>query len=43
MPIWFELIVMMLAAYAVGLTIGWALWGRKPATDIIDSEEEAEQ
>ncbi|WP_280842174.1 hypothetical protein [Pontixanthobacter sp. CEM42] len=42
MPIWFELIVMTLAAYAVGLTIGWALWGRDPASDI-DSEEEAEQ
>ncbi len=28
MPIWFEVIALMLVAYLVGLTIGWALWGR---------------
>ena len=28
MPIWLELLVLMLAAYAVGLGIGWAIWGR---------------
>jgi hypothetical protein len=28
MPIWLELLVLMLVAYAVGLAIGWAIWGR---------------
>ena len=28
MPIWMELLVLMLVAYAIGLGIGWALWGR---------------
>jgi hypothetical protein len=28
MPIWLELLVLMLIAYVVGLAIGWALWGR---------------
>ena len=28
MPIWLELMVLMLIAYAAGLTIGWAVWGR---------------
>lgn len=28
MPIWLELVVLTLIAYAVGLAIGWALWGR---------------
>ena len=28
MPIWIELLVLMLVAYTVGLAIGWALWGR---------------
>lgn len=28
MPIWFELIVLALVAYVVGIAIGWALWGR---------------
>ena len=29
MPIWLELMVLMLVAYAAGLAIGWGLWGRK--------------
>lgn len=29
MPIWFELIVLLLATYAVGFGIGWAIWGRE--------------
>lgn len=33
MPIWLELLVLMLLAYAVGLTIGWALWGREAGKD----------
>ncbi len=28
MPIWLELLVLMLLAYTVGLALGWALWGR---------------
>ena len=28
MPIWFELIVLALAAYAAGIGIGWGVWGR---------------
>ena len=28
MPIWIELIVLALMAYAIGVAIGWALWGR---------------
>ena len=27
MPIWFELIVLALAAYALGLGFGWLAWG----------------
>ncbi|GAA4042353.1 hypothetical protein [Parerythrobacter jejuensis] len=28
MPIWFELMVLLLFTYAMGLGIGWGLWGR---------------
>lgn len=28
MPIWLELLVLLLIAYALGLGLGWALWGR---------------
>ena len=28
MAIWFELMVMLLVAYALGLGVGWLLWGR---------------
>lgn len=28
MPIWMEVLVLMLLAYAVGIGIGWACWGR---------------
>lgn len=31
MPIWFELVLLMLFTYALGLGIGWLLWGRGPA------------
>lgn len=33
MPIWLELLMLMLVAYAAGLAIGWALWGRGTAED----------
>lgn len=29
MPIWMELFVLMLIAYALGLAIGWAIWARE--------------
>ena len=29
MPIWLEIMVLMLVAYAAGLAIGWALWADK--------------
>jgi len=28
MPIWLELLVLMLVAYAIGIGTGWAIWGR---------------
>lgn len=28
MPIWLELLVLLLVAYAAGMGIGWAIWGR---------------
>ncbi len=28
MPIWMEVLVLMLFAYAIGLGLGWAIWGR---------------
>ena len=31
MAIWMELMVLMLVAYAAGLALGWAIWGRGPA------------
>ena len=40
MPIWFELMILMLFAYAVGLGIGWALWNRTPADDIVPHEQQ---
>ena len=32
MPIWFEVVVLALLAYATGLAIGWGLWGRDDET-----------
>ena len=29
MPIWLELLVLMFIAYAIGIGIGWAIWGRR--------------
>lgn len=44
MPIWFELIVLLLATYIVGFGIGAALWGRitpsGAATSEISEEED---
>lgn len=33
MPIVMELTVLLLVAYAIGLGIGWTIWGRKPNGD----------
>jgi hypothetical protein len=29
MPIWLELLVLLLVAYAIGIGLGWAIWGRE--------------
>ena len=29
MPIWLELLVLMIVAFACGIGIGWVLWGRE--------------
>ncbi len=29
MPIWLELLVLLLVAYAIGVGLGWAIWGRE--------------
>ena len=36
MPIWMELLVLLLVAYAIGLGIGWALWGRNTGESEVD-------
>ncbi len=33
MPIWLELLVLLLVTYLVGIGLGWAIWGRTPAPD----------
>ncbi|WP_282099594.1 hypothetical protein [Qipengyuania aurantiaca] len=40
MPIWFEVIALMLVAYLLGLTIGWALWGRAAPVETEDTKDE---
>jgi len=39
MPIWFELVAMMLVAYALGLLIGWSIWGRAPSDEFSEEDE----
>lgn len=29
MPIWLELLVLLLVVYAIGIGIGWVIWGRQ--------------
>lgn len=36
MPIWMELLVLMLVAYVVGIAIGWILWGRELSKEMAD-------
>ena len=33
MPIWMELLVLLLIAYAIGIALGWMLWGRSTMED----------
>jgi DNA-binding transcriptional regulator of glucitol operon len=33
MPIWLELLVLALLAYAAGLALGWALWSRSATAE----------
>ena len=39
MPIWFELLVLLLVTYVVGLAIGWVCWGRGAPHDSPSEEE----
>lgn len=36
MPIVIELVVLLLLAYAIGLAIGWGIWGRSSGSDLAD-------
>jgi hypothetical protein len=38
MPIWLELLALMLVAYATGLALGWVFWGGSVA---VPSERES--
>ena len=40
MPVWFEVIVLMLVGYFAGIGIGWGLWGRAAVTG---SKQDLEQ
>jgi hypothetical protein len=31
MDLWIELLLLNLAAFAIGLAVAWAIWGRKEA------------
>ena len=33
MPIWFELMMLLLVTYGIGIALGWVLWGRKIVED----------
>ncbi|MFZ1742304.1 MAG: hypothetical protein WAT93_05585 [Pontixanthobacter sp.] len=41
MPIWFELMVLLLVTYAIGLSIGWLVWGRADTDETIEIEEDS--
>ena len=36
MPIVIELVVLLLLAYAIGLALGWGLWGRTGGPGALD-------
>ncbi len=33
MPIWFELLILLLITYTVGLALGWLLWAARTTED----------
>ncbi|WP_435417040.1 hypothetical protein WAB17_09085 [Parerythrobacter aurantius] len=35
MPIWLELVILSLFTYIAGVAIGWLLWGRSAAQDMV--------
>lgn len=40
MPIWTELVILLLFTYAAGIGIGWVVWGRAPSTLYDDPDSE---
>ncbi|WP_269800166.1 hypothetical protein [Qipengyuania seohaensis] len=40
MPIWLETTALMLAAYGLGLAIGWVIWGRAPDPSVTEQSQE---
>lgn len=38
MPIWLELLVVLLVVFAAGMALGWVLWGGTPAPVREDKE-----
>lgn len=38
MPVWFEVVALMLVGYFAGIGIGWGLWGRQETQDIQGDE-----
>ena len=42
MPIWFEVIMLALAAYVLGLGAGWLMWGDVAGTASSDYPGEAQ-
>jgi len=40
MPIWLELLVLLLTTYVAGVGIGWMIWGRVPGDDRAKAERE---
>lgn len=43
MPIWFEIVALMLACYTLGIGIGWAIWGRDTAHNASTPEPEEKE
>lgn len=36
MPLWFELVVLTLLAYAIGIALGWMIWARGDTEEAFD-------
>lgn len=43
MPIWFELIVLMLVAYGVGVLAGWLIWNEAADPDADDHANQGDE